>query len=73
MKKLSATPWFFFLPLLFLYVALAAFGHRNEMEGDEGRYFMFAQNLAQGFYSPREGLNLWNGPGYPLFLYTYYI
>lgn len=68
MKKLSATPWFFFFPLLFLYVALAAFGHRNEMEGDEGRYFMFAQNLAQGFYSPREGLNLWNGPGYPLVL-----
>lgn len=68
MKKLSANPWLFYLPFLFLYVALAAWGHRDAMEGDEGRYFMFAQNLAQGFYSPRGELNLWNGPGYPLLL-----
>lgn len=68
MKKISANPWLFYLPFLFLYVALAAWGHRDAMEGDEGRYFMFAQNLAQGFYSPRGELNLWNGPGYPLVL-----
>lgn len=68
MKKLSANPWFCFLPFLLIYTALAALGHRDVMEGDEGRYFMFAQNLTQGYYSPRGELNLWNGPGYPLVL-----
>ncbi|MFN5363491.1 MAG: hypothetical protein ACK5B4_10480, partial [Bacteroidota bacterium] len=68
MKKLSANPWFIFLPFLLIYTVLAALGHRDVMEGDEGRYYMFAQNLAQGFYSPKEALNLWNGPGYPLVL-----
>ena len=48
MKKLSANPWFCFLPFLLIYTALAALGHRDVMEGDEGRYFMFAQNLTQG-------------------------
>jgi hypothetical protein len=38
------------------------------MEGDESRYFMYAQNLLQGFYSPKNVVFLWNGPGYPLFL-----
>jgi hypothetical protein len=68
MKKLSGNPWLGWMPFLLLYVVLIALGHRDAMEGDEGRYFMFAQHLAEGFYSPREGLNLWNGPGYPLVL-----
>ena len=39
------------------------------MIGDEGRYYMYAQNLLQGFYSPPPpDIYLWNGPGYPLFL-----
>ena len=36
--------------------------------GDEWRYLFYANNLAHGFYSPRERIFLWNGPGYPLFL-----
>jgi 4-amino-4-deoxy-L-arabinose transferase-like glycosyltransferase len=36
---------------------------------DEARYISFAQNLLDGFYSPPfPNINLWNGPGYPLFL-----
>jgi hypothetical protein len=36
--------------------------------GDEARYLMFADNLAHGFYSPVNNINLWNGPGYPFIL-----
>jgi hypothetical protein len=68
MKKISANPWINFLPFLAIYLLIAGLAHRNQMEGDEGRYYMFAQNLAAGFYSPKEALNLWNGPGYPLIL-----
>lgn len=68
MKKLSANPWINFLPFLAIYLLIAGISHQNEMQGDEGRYYMFAQNLAAGFYSPKAALNLWNGPGYPLIL-----
>ena len=68
MKKISANPWINFLPFLAIYLLIAGLAHRDQMEGDEGRYYMFAQNLAAGFYSPKEALNLWNGPGYPLIL-----
>ena len=36
--------------------------------GDEWRYLYYAENLLHGFYSPRERVFLWNGPGYPLLL-----
>ncbi|NDA62167.1 MAG: hypothetical protein EBX50_08995 [Chitinophagia bacterium] len=68
MKKISANPWINFLPFLAIYIIIAGITHQNEMQGDEGRYYMFAQNLAAGFYSPKAALNLWNGPGYPLVL-----
>lgn len=68
MKKISANPWIHFLPFLAIYLLIAGITHQNEMQGDEGRYYMFAQNLAAGFYSPKAALNLWNGPGYPLIL-----
>jgi len=38
------------------------------MEGDEGRYYMYANNLLHGFYSPKGEVYLWNGPGYPIIL-----
>lgn len=39
------------------------------MVGDEGRYWDFAHNLTQGFYSPPSpAINLVSGWGYPLFL-----
>jgi hypothetical protein len=36
--------------------------------GDEWRYLYYADNLLHGFYSPRERVFLWNGPGYPLLI-----
>jgi hypothetical protein len=40
----------------------------RELFGDEWRYLYYADNLLHGFYSPRERVFLWNGPGYPLLL-----
>jgi hypothetical protein len=54
---------------LFLYLALCLVLNRAVLEGDEPRYLAFAQNLLKGFYSPPyPDIDLWNGPGYPLFL-----
>jgi hypothetical protein len=68
MKRLSGNSFVLFLPFLLLYLAIAALGHRDLMEGDEGRYFSYAQNLLHGYYSPPGEVYLWNGPGYPLVL-----
>ena len=36
---------------------------------DECRYIQFAENLLNGFYSPPPpNINLWSGPGFPIFL-----
>ena len=58
----------FLLPLLFLYLFICAVTVDNNLEHDQGRYAMYAQNLTEGFYAPRDTLYLWNGPGYPLLL-----
>jgi hypothetical protein len=67
-RHLSRRPWLAFLPFLALYIALILFFHKDAMEGDEGRYVFFAENLSKGYYSPMDEINLWNGPGYPLVL-----
>ena len=36
--------------------------------GDEPRYLQYAQNLLHGYFSTSGQVNLWSGPGYPLFL-----
>jgi len=57
------------LPLLVLYYVVFAAGAHNAPDyGDEPRYVMYAENLTQGFYAPRDSRLLWNGPGYPLLL-----
>lgn len=56
------------LPLLLLYVILVLLFSTETFWGDEGRYVMFATNLSHGYYSPRDEMNLWNGPGYPMVL-----
>lgn len=68
MKKISNNLWISFLPFLFLYIIIVVFIHKDLMEGDEGRYYMYAQNLLRGYYSPANEVYLWNGPGYPLLL-----
>jgi len=57
-----------FLPLLFLYILIVLIFSDNTFWGDEGRYVMFATNLSHGYYSPKDEINLWNGPGYPIVL-----
>lgn len=58
-----------FLPFLILYICICIFLPRKELYSDEYRYLMFAHNLLNGFYSNHlPDINLWNGPGYPLFL-----
>jgi uncharacterized membrane protein len=61
------------LVLLFLaFAALDVLEIRHALPhplfGDEWRYLYYADNLLHGFYSPRERVFLWNGPGYPLLI-----
>ncbi|NOZ70175.1 MAG: hypothetical protein GXP46_13255 [Deferribacteres bacterium] len=57
-----------FLPLLVLYFAVVLALGSNSLWADESHYVMFATNLSHGYYSPRDDVNLWYGPGYPLVL-----
>jgi hypothetical protein len=40
----------------------------HPLQDDEWRYIHYAENLLHGYFSPRERVFLWNGPGYPLLL-----
>ncbi len=67
LRQLS--PFLQYLPFLVLYAVLVWVLHDDSFSGDEGRYYQFAENLTNGFYSPSSpDFNLWNGPGYPIFL-----
>lgn len=68
MKKMTDRPFLVCLPFLLLYAVIVLMGHKDLMEGDEGRYYAYAQNLLHGYYSPPGEVYLWNGPGYPLLL-----
>ncbi len=68
MKKIRTNPFLLFSPFWVIYIIIVLIGHSNVMEGDEGRYYQYAQNLIHGFYSPAKEVYLWNGPGYPLIL-----
>jgi len=57
-----------FLPLLVLYAIIVITSSTNTFEGDEGGYVEFARRLSQGYYSPRNDVKLWWGPGYPIVL-----
>lgn len=61
-------PHVLFAPFLLIYVVVVFMLHKDIMEGDEARYYEFANNLLHGFYSPANEINLWNGPGYPMLL-----
>ncbi len=64
-----ANPYLLFLPFLVFFVVYILIKNNNAFESDEERYYIFAQHLLQGFYSdPAPNINLWNGPGYPMFL-----
>lgn len=68
-SKTYRNPFLIFLPFLLYYVYHIVKHRYPELYGDEGRYISFAHNLLHGFYSPpAPDLNLWNGPGYPIFI-----
>ena len=56
------------LPALALYVVVVVAFATDKLVGDEGRYLDYAGNLTHGYFTTREELNLWSGPGYPLFI-----
>jgi hypothetical protein len=68
MQIQTKNPWFLFAPFLVFYLILIYLLRGNGLIGDEPRYIQYAHNLLQGFYSPKNEVDLWNGPGYPLFL-----
>lgn len=61
-------PFLLFVPFLILFIIWVLINPTDGLYGDEGRYLMFANNLLQGFYSPPGNFNLWNGPGFPIYL-----
>jgi len=68
-KYTSYNPVIIFLPFLILFIVIILKLNSNKFQGDESRYYDFANNILMGFYSPpAPNINLWNGPGYPLFL-----
>src|SRR5688572_4691293 len=68
-SKLAANPFILFLPFLIFFIAYILIKNNNAFESDEERYYIFAQHLLNGYYSdPAPKINLWNGPGYPIFL-----
>jgi hypothetical protein len=68
-KKYFEQPFLSLLPFLLVYALIVIFQDPDSLMGDEGRYLSFADNLLNGFYSPPPPeINLWNGPGFPLYL-----
>lgn len=69
MQKIKYNPYLLFFPFLVLFTVIVIKFHTDAFEGDESRYYQFARNLLNGFYSPpAPDINLWNGPGYPIIL-----
>ena len=67
--KFKRNPFLLFSPFLLYYVYYILKHKWPVLYGDEPRYIDFAKNLLHGFYSPlAPGINLWNGPGYPIAL-----
>ncbi|HEX2934261.1 MAG TPA: hypothetical protein VHO72_02815, partial [Bacteroidales bacterium] len=69
LKLEKVNPYLLFLPFLFLYLLFVILFRDGSLVGDEGRYYFFAENLCNGFFSPPlPDINLDNGPGLPLIL-----
>ncbi len=64
-------PWLLFSPFLVLYLLMIYKLNSATpivLMGDEPRYLQYAQNLLHGYFSPKGQVDLWSGPGYPLFI-----
>lgn len=60
-----------FLPLLVFYIIIVLITSTEVFKGDEVSYVGFANNLTHGYYSPRDDIGLWHGPGYPFILFPF--
>lgn len=56
------------VPLLVLYLIIILYFGTDILAGDEIRHWNYAQNLTEGFYTPRDNPEIRNGPGYPIIL-----
>jgi hypothetical protein len=66
---IELNPLVIFFPFFIIFIFIILRFNSDVLAGDEGRYYDFAKNLINGFYSPpAPDINLWSGPGYPLFL-----
>ena len=63
----------FYLSLLLLYIAIITIAQKDGLWSgtDEPRYVEYAINLSHGDYLPNFEDYLWNGPGYPVFLFPF--
>ncbi len=57
--------------LMLAYFALALVLHPAELEGDEQRYYQDVINLTHGYFVADEFPRIFNGTGYPFFLYPF--
>jgi hypothetical protein len=68
-RYFNCNPLVIFFPFLLIFILIIFNLSSTSIQGDEGRYYEFAKNIINGFYSPpAPNINLWSGPGYPLFL-----
>ena len=64
-------PWLLFAPFLAGFLCMIYrlnYTVPIVLMGDEPRYLEYAQNLLNGYFSAKGKVDLWSGPGYPLFL-----
>ena len=70
----TKNPWWLFAPFLGAYLLMIVRLNGAMpivLMGDEPRYLQYAHNLLHGYFSPKEKLDLWSGPGYPLCSVSY--
>lgn len=61
-------PVLIILPFLLLYILIVLIFSSTELVGDESRYLTIADNFIHLNFSSKFEVNIWNGPGYPLFI-----
>jgi 4-amino-4-deoxy-L-arabinose transferase-like glycosyltransferase len=67
--KITENPYLLFSPFLIVSLILVFLFRTNCTYGDEGKYISFATNILHGYFSPpAPGIDLANGPGYPILL-----
>ena len=67
-RDILGSPWLMFLPFLIVYMVFVMLMREHINDGDSLRYQFYAQNLLHGYFTDRDCVDIWNGPGYPLIL-----